>query len=150
LKCQRARRALVALGVPVIPHLVKALRSKKQWVRWEAAKALGEIRDPAATRALVAALEDKMFDVRWLAAEGLIAIGPLAVVPLLRALIRHPDSLWMREGAHHALHDMKKGELDKILQPVIAALEEIDFQVLVPPAAQAALEEILKLHGIEL
>jgi hypothetical protein len=45
---------------------------------------------------------------------------------------------------------MKKGELDKILQPVIAALEEIDFQVLVPPAAQAALEEILKLHGIEL
>jgi HEAT repeat protein len=140
----RARKSLVAIGNRAVKPLVKALASKKDWVRWEAAKALGQIGDPAAVQALIKALEDKMFDVRWLAAEGLIAIGREALTPLLQALMDHPESLWLREGVHHMLHDVDKGDLTEILQPVIVALEGFEPSVEAPLAAETALEVLIK------
>jgi hypothetical protein len=140
----RARKSLVAIGGQAVKPLVKALASKKEWVRWEAAKTLGQIGDPAAVQALVKALEDKMFDVRWLAAEGLISTGREALAPLLRALMEHPDSPWLREGMHHVLHDVEKGDLTEILQPVIVALEGFEPAVEAPLAAETALKALTK------
>jgi HEAT repeat protein len=138
--CQKARRKLVALGHEAVPSLVKAMASKKYWVRWEAAKALSQIGDPTATAALIKALEDKEFDVRWLAAEGLINIGQKAVVPLLEALVDNPRSTWLQQGAHHILHDMNRGELDEVLTPVMQALEDVEPYVEVPVSARKALD----------
>jgi HEAT repeat protein len=138
----RMRKSLVSIGGQAVKPLVKALASKKEWVRWEAAKTLGQIGDPAAVQALIKALEDKMFDVRWLAAQGLIAIGREAMIPLLQALTEHPDSLWLREGVHHVLHDVDKGALTEILRPVIVALEGFEPSVEVPLAVEAALEAL--------
>lgn len=140
----RARRSLVSMGGQAVDFLVEALASKKQWVRWEAAKALGQIGNPVATEALMRALGDEMFDVRWLAAEGLIAMGRDAVAPLLQALTRHSDSLYLREGAHHVLHDMDKGNLEKVLMPVLAALEDVEPSVEVPRAAETALDRLTR------
>jgi|WetSurMetagenome_2_1015567.scaffolds.fasta_scaffold01849_6 HEAT repeat protein len=136
----RARKSLVAIGRRAVKPLAKVMASKKEWVRWEAAKSLGQIGDPAATQSLIKALEDKMFDVRWLAAEGLISIGRKVTVPLLRALMEHPDSLWLQEGVHHVLHDVNKRDISKVLQPVIAALESFEPSVEAPLAARIALE----------
>lgn len=135
----QARRSLVAIGEQAVAPLVEALANRKNWVRWEAAKALCQIGDPAAAQALTKALEDRMFDVRWLAAEGLIAIGRDALVPLLRALSEHSDSLWLREGAHHVLHDLAAGELAEVVRPVLAALEDVEPSIEVPFAAETAL-----------
>jgi nucleotide-binding universal stress UspA family protein len=140
----KARRSLVAMGREAVQPLVDALSSKRHWVRWEAAKALAQIGNPTATQALVDALEDEEFDVRWLAAEGLIRIGAQSIEPLLKALIERPDSLWLREGAHHVLHDMGRGDLDDILRPVLAALDDMEPSLEVPPAAEAALDMIKK------
>jgi HEAT repeat protein len=140
----RARKSLVAIGGRVVKPLVKALAGKKEWVRWEAAKTLGQIGDPSAVQAMIKALEDKMFDVRWLAAEGLIAIGREALIPLLQALMDHPDSLWLREGVHHVLHDLDKSKLTEILQPVIAALEGFEPSVEAPLATEVALKSLQK------
>ena len=140
----RARKSLVVIGGQAVKPLVKALASKREWVRWEAAKTLGQIGNPAAVQALVKALEDKMFDVRWLAAEGLIATGREALVPLLQALMEHPDSLWLKEGAHHVLHDIEKARLEEILQPVLAALEDVEPSLEVPLAANTALKALTK------
>ena len=41
--CRRARRQLVMMGDEAVPYLVDALAHRKGWIRWEAAKALGEI-----------------------------------------------------------------------------------------------------------
>jgi HEAT repeat protein len=138
--CQKARRQLVVMGHSAVPSLVKAMGSKKYWVRWEAAKALAQIGDSTAAAALIKALEDKEFDVRWLAAEGLINIGQKAVVPLLKALIDNAKSTWLRQGAHHILHDMNRGDLDEILRPVMSVLEDVEPYIEVPVAAHKALD----------
>jgi HEAT repeat protein len=138
----KARKSLVEIGGPAVPMLVKALSNKKQWVRWEAAKTLGQIGDSRATTALIKALDDKLFDVRWLAAEGLDSIGHEAIIPLLQALEKHPDSLWLREGVHHVLHNLEGGHLNKILDPVLTALEGFEPSVEAPLAAGKALEAL--------
>ena len=126
LKCQKARRSMVDMGSPAVAPFIEALSSPIHWVRWEAAKGLGEIGDPAAIDALVEAIEDLNFDVRWLAAEGLIRIGSDSVVPVLKAIIHRPDSVKMRMGAHHVLHDLSTDELKELLQPLLTALDNLE------------------------
>ena len=141
-KCRRARQTLVDMGDPAVPYLVDALKSRKVWVRWEAAKALGQIAGPMATNALVDALGNGMFDVRWIAAEGLILRGREALVPLMRALIEKSDLAWFREGAHHVLFDLSHGNLRDMVLPVLQALEDVEADVEVPLKAKALLETI--------
>jgi HEAT repeat protein len=143
---QRARHSLVAIGAPAVASLIEALASRNELLRWEAAKALGDIRDPVAAPALVAALEDEVFDVRWLAAKGLIALRSEGLVPLLQALLGRSDSLWLREGAHHVFHDLVRGRpyLRDVLRPVLAALEDVEPSLEVPIAAEAALEKLIR------
>jgi HEAT repeat protein len=145
IKCQKARRALVAMGSKAVPYLVEALSNKRHWVRWEAAKALGQIGDNTAAIALVKSLEDKEFDVRWLAAEALIKIGHKSLEPLLEALVDHGDkSIWLRQGAHHVLHDIDRGESDGILKPVMSALDTSAASVEIMYIAKKALEALQK------
>jgi HEAT repeat protein len=141
----KAREGLVSRGGKAIKPLTKALVSPNQWVRWESAKAMCEIGNPAATGALIKSLEDKMFDVRWLSAQGLITIGRKTIVPLLQAVIDKPDSVWIREGAHHVLHDLAEGKLRPILEPVLKALQDVDATVEGPLAAKIALDKIKRM-----
>jgi hypothetical protein len=142
----RARRAIVDIGSKAIPALEEALKSKNQWLRWEAAKALGQIGDPAAIQALIKALEDVMFDVRWLAAEGLITIGLLALKPLMQQLAQKSDSLWLREGVHHILHGIDKKDIKSATQPVLQALEDVEAPLEVPFAVELALKSLAKVQ----
>jgi HEAT repeat protein len=135
----RARKSLVNIGHAAVGPLVEALASKQEWVRWEAAKTLAQIGDPSATQTLIEALHDKKFDIRWLAAEGLIHIGNKAVKPLLAAVIKQPDSLWIREGVHHILHDLPESGIKETLKPVLRALEDVEPSLEVAIAAEAAL-----------
>lgn len=143
---QHARLALVELGKLAVPHLIEALKDKHQQVRWEAAKALGSIKDSSAAPALVEALRDESSEVRWLAAEALIALRERAVVPLLLALEIHFKSVWLRHGAHHVLHALERyGLLDEKTLQVLDTLRTIEPAVTVPWAAHAALESLNKL-----
>ena len=49
----RARDALVDIGRPAVAALVGALMDRNQTVRWESAKALGQIQDPRSVDALL-------------------------------------------------------------------------------------------------
>jgi HEAT repeat protein len=137
-----ARQSLVNIRGPAVSPLIEALRDPRRQVRWEAAKALGEIANPTAAPSLVRALRDTEFSVRWLAAEGLIALGSEGLSPLLRALIERSDSVWLRQGAHHVLHDLARGDLREILQPVVAALQGIEPSLEAPRAARTALDAL--------
>jgi HEAT repeat protein len=128
----KARHSLVAIGKAAVPSLIEALKNSNTLMRWEAAKALGEIGDPGTAPALVKALEDEEFDVRWLAAEALIKMNINALRPLLQALESRGDSVMLQEGAHHVFHDLAKGALRKYLAPVLAALERLELGEEVP------------------
>jgi hypothetical protein len=126
-----------------VTPLIKILSNEKDWVRWEAAKALSQIGNPTSIQALMKALSDKRFEVRWLAAEGLIRIGRKAIVPLLETLVKHSDSYWLCEGIHHVLHDINKGKYGKVLRPVLVALEGTEPSLEVPLAARTVLDAAL-------
>ena len=142
IKRNKARIALVEIGAPAVEPLVNALNDKSQTVRWESAKALGQIMDPRSIDALVKALQDRQFDVRWLAAEALIAIGNNSVKPLLQAVVDNPDREYVREGAHHVFHDLRGGRYGDILKPVITSMEDPTFTLDIPLLARKALKAI--------
>ena len=139
---QCARKRLILIGKPAVPVLTERLWVAGSQLRWEAAKTLEEIADRHAARALVACLEDEDAGTRWVAAKALIALKRDALVPLLEALIDQADSLWIREGAHHVLHELAAGELNNILRPVLAALEGPAPDDMAPVFAIEALEAI--------
>jgi len=141
----RARQALVDIGGPAVPALELELSSPVDQARWEAAKALCEIHAPGTAPALVQRLDDEYFSVRWLAAEALISMGTDAIIPLLEALVRRSESIWLRRGAHHVLRELYKRQPDPVLQPVLAALEDDLTTLDVPIAAENAL---MRLEGV--
>lgn len=103
---------------------------------------LGQIRDATVAAALVRRLEDDYLDVRWLAGQGLVALGRDGLVALLRAMMEEPASVRRREGAHHVLRILaQRGQAD-VVGPVLAAIEGVQPGLTVPLAAHAALHKL--------
>jgi HEAT repeat protein len=141
---EKARLALVDIGKEATAPLTVLLTAKDQQTRWEAAKALGAIADPSAIPALIAALEDKVFDVRWLAGEALVKIGPECLAVLLKTLQERTKESFLLEGARHVIKYIIRDnpgafELKELLKPVVVALEGPVPRVETPGAAQTAL-----------
>ncbi len=150
-KRRQARLKLMGLGQPAMPAILRTLAHGPENSRWQVAKALSQLQDPATAPALVQALQDESFGVRWLAAEGLIGMSCDGLEPLLEALICDSDSVWLRDGAHHVLHAMHDNGLEHeacaAAELVLCALEGSEPAVEVPGAAGAALEKLRKSKG---
>ncbi|HUJ11637.1 MAG TPA: HEAT repeat domain-containing protein [Verrucomicrobiae bacterium] len=138
----RAYHELVSLRRAAVEPLLDALRKSTEYGRGQAARALGEIGDPAAAPALIKALEDPKFDVRWMAVHAVVALGRVGLTALLRALIERPHSAWLREGAHHVIRDEAHAVWSRQLAPVRKALESLDPEDAVPVAAENALKAL--------
>ncbi len=137
-----ARRELVSMGTAALPVLAKQLSARDWHVRWEAARALGEIGDPAAAVLLVEALQDDDTGVRWAAMGSLIQLERGALRPLLESLTRDFYSARLREGVHHVLHVLlSRGKLTEIEKEVFYALEGAAPGVQAAWAANRALME---------
>jgi HEAT repeat protein len=140
---QRARIALEKIGRRAAPWLIELLSSRNKRVRWEACKALGHIRYPAAAAPLVSALTDDSMEVRWLAAEGLIALEERALVPLLQTLEVDFESPFLRQGAHHVLHALeRKKKLNENTLAVLDTLRFLEPKMQVALAARQALDSL--------
>ena len=70
-----ATDALVNLGEPALPGLIKALKDKEELVRKQAVIALGRIKSPEAIDPLIEMLQNKDWFTRLTAAAALEAIG---------------------------------------------------------------------------
>jgi len=144
---QGARNTLVIIGEPALDALIKAFEIKEEPVHWEVAKVLSQIGTPKAAQVLVDALEDHEFSVRWIAAEGLIHIGSNGLFALLDALRKKADSIWLREGSHHVIHDLVNRKLvdestRKSLMPVLDALNHFDAETQTYIAAEKSFKAI--------
>ena len=143
---QAARMALVEQGISAVPFLGEALANPERRVRWEAAKAFVDIKEPSAAPLLVSALRDRCSDVRWLAAVALIVLGPVALDPLLKALVMYNDDYRFCQAAHHVLSGLNRMNLldEKSLQ-VLRHLYKSDSYLTVPVLAHRA-RNALKKH----
>jgi HEAT repeat protein len=138
-----ARKALLAAGKDARPVLVNLLANGNKQARLEAATALGTLKNKEAAPALVRALENEDHDVRWAVRKALINLGGDGLEPLLIALMHAFDCIWLREGAHYILNDLKKkGELRPPLLKVLHALEGIEPAFAAPWAAEKAWEAL--------
>jgi len=154
---ERARRTLVEMGPRPVELLLQALRNRKSRVRFEAVMCLRDIADRRTIDGLVEALGDRVFEVRWVAAEGLIGLGRSSVPAALHALMEHSDSIWLCEGCHHVLShfaglDLRSTyhvehhsawvdfDLRDVLTPVVQSLDCSGSSSGAPVAAARALE----------
>ena len=108
---QNARKDLVKIGHPVLDYLSDMLSAPKHIHRWEALKVMQEIGDPQSIPVFLKFLEDEKSDLRWIAAEGLIHVGPKSVGPLLNLVRDTYDSTFVLDGAHHVFYDLSEKEL---------------------------------------
>jgi len=140
----KARKSLVTLGKPAVPSLTRTLQNSKEvHVRWEAAKTLGAIGDVRSIPALVSALEDSDQDVVWLAAEALRKFKKIAWPYLMRALVKSkPDSVLLRQGAHHVLRKQKEDGFNDLLTILIKTLESNTASESTPFAASNILKRM--------
>ena len=83
---------LIDIGRPAVPALIAALKDGDPMVRWQAAKALGEIGDSSATPALIAVLNDPQWKVREQTAKALGKIGDKSAVPAMIAALNNDRS----------------------------------------------------------
>ncbi len=138
IKREHARAALVKVGHEAVIPLLRMLNSRKLHVRWEAAKTLSEIRDPSTATALAETLDHDDHDVRWMAAEALIALGNEGLKQTLVALLSKAESVSVREAAHHVLSHFAKRKSKAFLKPVLAAYRSYEPAVSLPAAALKA------------
>lgn len=102
--------------------LIRALRHRDAGIQYQAAEALGELRDPTAVEPLMHSLTgDRYAGIRWKAAEALARIGPPSV-PFLVRVLSHPedDVRWMAAIALGEIGDPSS------LDPLILLLSEED------------------------
>ena len=116
----KARKRLVGMGKAIVPHLKILLASRKVSMRKEAAKIIELIADKKSIPLLIDLLDDTQFDIRWIAAEGLIKIGRQSIIPLLKSVRDGKSSYFLNQGAHHVLNGLvnenEKEKLDSLMQ----------------------------------
>jgi hypothetical protein len=141
--------ALVRLGRAAVPALLEASNSNSTWMRWQAIRALGAIRDRRALPALVAALSDADHSVAWMGAKGLTQFGRLCLEPVLQLLVKAEMTPWLVETASYVLSNQVRYDpkLKPYLEPVRERMNTQAFRVGTSQAAQKALAQ-LKADGM--
>ena len=86
-----ATNALVVLGEPALPRLIKALQDKDEMVRKQAVLALGRIKNAGAIDPLIAILSDGDWFTRLTAAAALEAIGDERGREAIKSMMKDPD-----------------------------------------------------------
>ena len=86
-----ATDALVNLGEPALPGLIKALKDKEELVRKQAVIALGRIKSAEAIDPLIEMLQNKDWFTRLTAAAALEAIGDERGREAIRPLLKDSD-----------------------------------------------------------
>lgn len=139
---EQARVALERLGAGAVAPLIEASSRADEPTRREIFKVLGTIADPAAAELFLEGLRDEDPDCRWLAAEGLIALGREGLAGVLRSLTDYPDTERELHGAHHVLSGLRYSGFADIVQPVLRAFLSDIPRMDLPKAAIQALPRL--------
>jgi HEAT repeat protein len=143
-----ARSTLVRMGKTIIPQLHKLLDSENGLLRMETAKIVELIADRRSIPILIRLLDDKEFEIRWIAAEGLIKIGRRSILPLLKSVRDGESSFLHNKGAHHVLLSLlNKNEKDKLTSLLQSLDNAQELGETAPVEASVAIKTIFKRKG---
>jgi len=110
-----AVQAMASMGKGVVPKLLTCLKDKRWRVREQAAKTLGELRDPEAVKGLIVVCRDRDGAVKSAAAEALGKIGDPQAIPTLIKLFKDTSKI-VRETAGTALMYIGAPSVDALLE----------------------------------
>jgi HEAT repeat protein len=110
-----AVRAMASMGKGVVPKLLTSLKDKRWRVREQAAKTLGELRDPEAVQGLMIVCRDRDGAVKSAAAEALGKIGDPRAIPTLIKLFKDTSKI-ARETAGTALMYIGAPSVEALLE----------------------------------
>jgi HEAT repeat protein len=139
---EKSRIGLVATESEAVVPLVQKLRDPVDRVCWEAAKTLGVIGDPAAANGLAETLSHPNHDVRWVAADALVALDRDGLKQVLMSLLTKANSVEVRSSAHHVLARFAAHKSGDFLKPLLEKFNAYEPAVAIPPAALRALHEL--------
>jgi len=103
---EKARIELAKLGDEVIPKLMILTNDSEHRMRWESMKALTQMEKESLIPFFIEKLKCDESDIRWMAAEGLSKLGKSVIGPLLDAVLKDTDSVFLLSGAHHIIHHL--------------------------------------------
>jgi HEAT repeat protein len=136
-----AATALGKLGKPeAVPVLIDILKTDEDyWIRADAAKALGELRDERAINDLIYAVQNDENVVRWSAAEALAKMRSPSLLNVFLRALASDDEYLRREAVIGLRHFID----DQAVEPLLNALKH-DNDSEVQFSAADALNEIIK------
>ena len=136
--------SLVRLGSLAVPALIQKSKSSSAHIRWNCARALGEIHDLRALPVLVDALQDNDHSVAWMGAKGLVQFGRDSLKPVLELLMSASMTPWLAETASYVItsYAHRNAQAKKILEPLTRRMRESGFRVGTAVAAQKALKQL--------
>jgi len=140
-----ARSTLVGLGKSITPKLHKLLNSENGLLRMEAAKIVELIADRRSIPFFINLLDDKEFEIRWIAAEGLIKIGRRSILPLLKSIRDGKSSFIFNKGVHHVLLSLLQVDEKNKLNALLLSLGDAqELGETAPVEASIAIKTLLK------
>jgi hypothetical protein len=142
-----ARETLVKMGKKILPQMHKLLNSENDSLCLEAAKIVELIADRRSIPFLIGLLDDTIFDMRWIAAEGLIKIGRPSICPLLKSVRDGKSSLIFNRGTHHILLSLVDEKEKNKLMPLLQSLDNYhELGETAPVQASIALKTVFKCN----
>jgi hypothetical protein len=142
-----AQHGLLDRGRAAVPALLEALGDDDPHVRNRSAQVLTVIADPATATALAAMLADEEAPVRWVAAEGLVALGATGVRAGLQALMETETlSPQLKDAVRHILLKARDDDhLREIISPVLTAMHKFEVDELLLVQVHRALTTLKHL-----
>ena len=136
------RRLLVGSGKKILPQLHDLLQTNNDELRKEVAKVVELISDDKSVPVLISLLDDTEFEIRWIAAEGLINIGRKSIGPLLKSIRDGKNSYLLDKGAHHVLkHLLTESEKSDLKTLLLSLDNKLETRGNAPAEAANALEK---------
>jgi HEAT repeat protein len=135
----QARSAMIALGESAIDIFAELVMHPNWIVRREAVKALSQMKTNITAPVLIYALEDEYASIRWVAAEGLIALGKQGLLVLMQRLCSQKLSVNLSQVAHHVVKEISKRQSMIETEELLANLENPSRYYMVPVNARNVL-----------
>lgn len=140
-----AAHGIVELGSDAVPVLERLTEDGDRDTRWYAYEAIARAERPEYVDLLIEGLQDDDFSIRWVASNGLIAIGAGAVIPLLRALVDEHASPLFHNAARRIFSRVSAApDLDA---DVRALVESMSHQTTVYETSLKARDILRRLGG---